>query len=181
MTLGCIYNIFGNGCKHNILEAGCNYNNLCNESMYNTFDINCHHNTFGNSCDSNKLKESSSYNTFGEDCNNNTINSYSSYNSLGNGCKGNVISTDCDNNSLGNYCEYIIFNKSYFRNIIVDSGNCNINLSTSATTSSIKKYQNVRICLGVNNTDNYKNITDTNVKQDFETLYRPKNSKTNEI
>ena len=68
--------------------------------------------------------------------------------------------------------------KSYYRYIIFDNGNSYINLNCTSTTSSSKYYQNVRIGLGVNNTTTKKTISDSNVGQTYETLYKPANSQT---
>jgi hypothetical protein len=67
--------------------------------------------------------------------------------------------------------------KSYYKHIIFDNGNCYICLNCN-TAGSGSYYQNVRIGLGVNNISTYKTLTDSNVNQDYETLYRPKSSKT---
>ena len=51
-------------------------------------------------------------------------------------------------------------------------------LNCTGTTSTLKNYQNVRIGLGVNNKTTYKEISDENVGQKYETLYRPAESQT---
>jgi hypothetical protein len=112
------------------------------------------------------------------------------YNTFNNGCSGNKFGTYCIGNIFGNYCEFnsfglgVILNdgtidvKSYYRNIIFDSGNCYIKLYCTKSTGSGSYYQNVRIGLGVNNTTTYKIISSNDVNQSCETIYKPADSKT---
>jgi hypothetical protein len=84
---------------------------------------------------------------------------------------------------LGNGCANITFGtssatKSYYRRIIIDNGNRYIYLNCEKSTSSGGYFQNVRIGLGVNNTNTYKTITDGNTNQTFETYYKPSESQT---
>ena len=97
------------------------------------------------------------------------------------GCYSNTFGDNCQNNTFGNDCDKIKFGNSskirdYYQNIIVDNGNKYIYLYCSQTTSSSKKYINVHIYSGVNNTTTWKTITDANVNQTFLTEYKPANS-----
>jgi hypothetical protein len=51
-----------------------------------------------------------------------------------------------------------------------------INLNCTASRERYNYYQNVRIGLGVNNTDTVKIIDDNNFNQTFETYYKPAQS-----
>ena len=172
----CEKNTFGGGCSSNTFGKGCFNNKLENECSYNTFGDICSDNTFGNNCYDNTFGNNCSSNTFGNGCNDNTF---------GNGCDDNTFGNDCNSNTFGNDCFKNTFGSSqsspssYYRYIIFDNGNGYINLYCTSTTSSSQYYQNVRIGLGVNNsTSTYKTISDSNVGQEYETLYKPVNYQT---
>ena len=200
---GCYYNTFGDGCFDNTFELECSYNTFGYGCHYNTFGYACYDNTFGNHCYSNTFGNECRYNKFGNNCYSNIISYKFESNTFGNSCDYNTFGYECKYNNLGNYCganilgNYCVSNtfgndcygnkfgnasrtESYYRYIIFDNGNQYIYLYSNVSKGSSKYYQNVRIGLGVNNTT-YKTITDRNVGQAYETLYRPTNSKTNNI
>ena len=179
----CSTNTFGNDCYTNTFGNDCYNNTFGNDCYNNTFGNNCYSNTFGNNCRSNTFGNSCYSNTFGNYCYNNTFGNYCSTNTFGNDCYNNTFGNGCSSNTFGNSCRYNKFGsasdtKSYYRYIIFDNGNSYIRLNCTDTTGSGKYYQNVRIGLGVNNTTTYKTISDGNVKQSYETLYRPASSQT---
>ena len=175
----CAYsNTFGNDCYNNTFGNNCSYNTFGNDCYNNTFASNCNRNTFGDAC---------RYNTFGNNCYNNTFGGYCSHNTFGNDCYNNTFWNDCYNNTFGGYCSYNTFGnnchnitfgsstqnpQSYFMNIIFESGNQNINLVCSQTTSGSSKCQNILVALGVNNTNTAKTITIDTVNQTNRTVVR---------
>jgi hypothetical protein len=179
---GCQSNTFGDDCHSNTFGNGCHNNTFGNGCLNNTFGNDCHSNTFGNNCSSNTFGNDCSYNTFGNSCQSNTFGNSCSYNTFGSGCNYNTFGNSCSANTFGNDCTRIKTGNSstirnYYQNIIVDNGNRYIYLYCSqATTSSSKKYINVHIYSGVNNTTTWKTITDANVNQTFLTEYKPANS-----
>ena len=170
---GCYNNTFGNNCYHNDCSSSFNNNTFGSSCYYNSFSVSCRYITFGNSC---------YYNTFKSNCNGIKFTSNCYGNSIGNSCSYIYFGSYATNNNIGNNCYYIIFGTSttsllsYYRNIIVDSYNRYIKLQCTSTTSNTKFYQNVRICLGVNNTSSYKTITDANTGQAYETTVTSTNS-----
>ena len=174
-------NTLGGSCYSNKFGYGCGYNTIGNNCSSNEFGYGCECNIFGNNCNWNKFGDYCSHNTFGNDCRNNTFgnNCYSntfggncSYNTFGNNCSYNTFGNKCSNNKFGSSSD----TKSYYRYIIFDNGNSYIRLYCKETTGTSKYYQNVRIGLGVNNTSTYKDISDGNVNQSYETLYKPADS-----
>jgi hypothetical protein len=162
----CSNNTFGSHCVGNEFNKSC---------VSNNFKIGCDYNNFGEKCDSN---------VFGSYCNNNKLGYACAANTFGSNCQSNKFGYYCTGNIFGNYCEFNIFGltyespKSYYRNIIFDSGNCYIKLFCTKSTGSGSYYQNVRIGLGVNNTTTYKTISSNDVNQSCETIYKPADSKT---
>ena len=147
----------------------------------NIIEEDCHCNTFGDSCYNNKLGSGCFYNTFGIVCYNNTLGSGSSYNTFGCNCNYNTLGNRCESNTFGNRCSNNKFGsssstKSYYRYIIIEDGNQYIRLYCSSTTSYSNPYQNIKIAQGVNNTTIWKDITDSNVRQTYQTVYQPANS-----
>ena len=133
------------------------------DCFYITFGSNCHNNIFGDYC---------SRNTFGDNCNYNTFQGNFTHSTFGNYCIGNTFYKSCSYITFGTSSSV----KSYCRNIIVESGNQHIYLSPTGTTSSSQPYRNVTIAQGVNNTQTYKTIEDSNVGQTFQTIYQPANT-----
>ena len=162
----CDSNSFGNSCHFNSFEQSCHSNRFANDCGYNSFEDNCSSNSFGSRCE---------YNSFGYSCSSNSFDICCCYNSFG---------SNCYSNTFGINCCYITFGesntncKSCYRRIIVDNGNRYINLNCTTKTSGYNYFQNVRVGLGVNETDTYKTINDSNTGQTFETLYKPENSQT---
>lgn len=173
--INCHDNIFGDDCYNNIFGAGC-YNNK--------FDRTCYNNIFGTDCFSNYFAGTTQGchdNQFGNDCHDNMLSELCREITFGNGCSNNIFGEDCSRIRFGNECSYIKTGtvnrlKSFYSNIIVEDGNRHIYLNCTGTLSDIRYYQNVKIALGVNNTYTWKAIDDSNVNQNFETIYRPSNS-----
>jgi len=186
-------NKFGFNCFENIIYLGesnqmagwCSYNLLISGSKYNTFGFNCRRNVLDGSCYDNKLNNSCSYNSF-----------YSSNNNrLGNQCQYNRFGSSCDHNELGNKCCYIYLCTNwqynnfknncsyisslsgtwYYRYITIEAGNQYIYLHCTSTTSSTQYYQNITVTKGVNSTTTWKTISDLNVNQNYQTIYKPAN------
>ena len=180
---GCYYNSFGNYCRDNSFGTGCYNNSFGNYCYGNSFGEDCSYNSFRTSCYSNSFGYDCYYNSFGTRCNINSFGNDCYYNSFGIICYNNSFGNYCSNNSFGTKCSFNSFGessfniKSYYRYIIFDNGNSYIYLNCTSTTSSSKYFQNVRIGLGVNNTTTYKTISDSNVGQTYQTLYKPTDSK----
>ena len=174
-------NTFGNDFSNNTIGRNCQYNTFGNYCESNTFGNNCESNAFGNYCSFNTLGDSCVFNTFGNCCTTNDFGDHCDRNAFGNSCSHNAFGDYCQSNTFGNSCEYNCFGdefdiKSYYRYIIFENGNGHIRLNCSGTTSSSNYYQNVKIAQGVNNTTTYKDITDGNVNQNYQTVYQPTNS-----
>ena len=161
----CYYNKFGNDCINNTFGTKC-YNNIFGTvNSNNEFDSNagsCSRNTFGTNCYNNKLFNSCNNNSFDIDCHDNEFGTSCTYNKFDTLCAAIKFGSNCSYNTLGNGCTNITFGisstiRSYYRRIIIDSGNRYIYLNCG-TSGSSKYYQNVRIGLGVNNTTTYKTI-----------------------
>ena len=189
---GCYYNTFGDRCSYNSFGNDCEYNRFGNSYFGNSFGYSCDDNSFGNGCSNNNLGNDLCSNTFGNDCDSNTFGNNCNQNSFGNGCSNNNLGNGCYGNSFGNYCssnrfgndcDYNSFGngcygnsfststsdlKSYYRYIAIESGNRLINLNCTSTTSSNNYFQNVRIGLGVNNTDTSKTIDIATINSNYE-------------
>ena len=182
-TIGdyCYSNTFGERCTNNTLGSMIHNITLGSNCYLNIIEEDCHCNTFGDSCYNNKLGSGCFYNTFGIVCYNNTLGSGSSYNTFGCNCNYNTLGNRCESNTFGNRCSNNKFGsssstKSYYRYIIIEDGNQYIRLYCSSTTSYSNPYQNIKIAQGVNNTTIWKDITDSNVRQTYQTVYQPANS-----
>ena len=180
----CNSNTFGEWCDENTFGNACSSNTFENNCYLNTFGEYCSSNTFGNICYENTFGKAYNYNTFENNCCLNTFGEYCSSNTFGNYCSSNTFGNYCSYNTFGNYCGGNTFGtdknnpKSYYKYIIFDNGNRKININCTATTSLTNFYQNIRIGLGVNNSDTIKTINDSNVGQTYETYYKPTNSQT---
>ena len=191
---GCTSNTFGTNCHDNTFGTNCNYNtfgNNCYNNIFGTVNSNnelvtnagsCSRNTFGTNCYKNKLFNTCNNNSFDIDCHDNEFGTSCTYNKFDTLCAAIKFGSNCSYNTLGNGCTNITFGisstiRSYYRRIIIDSGNRYIYLNCG-TSGSSKYYQNVRIGLGVNNTNTYKTIADGNINQTFETYYKPSESQT---
>lgn len=200
---GIATNIFNIGCHHNTLKNNC-YNNIFgNGCMYNVLEINCYNNIFGNSCNNNILKIGCNSNVFDNNsgsnilyslcssnkfgywcqynilysyCSDNTFSNYCDYNILYTGCMSNNFSTHCCYNIFENHCRYIYMGKSYMEHIIVESGNMNMTITSTQTTSSVNILRNFKIAQGVNNTGITKTISHDTVNDAFQTIYKHVNS-----
>jgi hypothetical protein len=159
----CSYNTFGGYCAYNTFSDDCSSNTFVSKCSYNTFGLSCYSNTFGSSCHSNTFGSDCSFNMFGSDCSSNTF---------GSDCSSNTFGSSCNANTFGNASSV----KSFCRYIRVCSGNRNLYINPTGTTSYAKYYQNVEIKEGVNNSSTYKTINDPNVGQTFLTIYKPANS-----
>ena len=183
----CYVNTFGNSCESNTFGTNC-YNNIFgtvnsnNELVSNAGS--CSRNKFGTNCYNNKLFNSCNNNSFDIDCHDNEFGTSCTYNKFDTLCAVIKFGNGCSYNTLGNGCTNITFGisstiRSYYRRIIIDSGNRYIYLNCTKSIGSSKYYQNVRIGLGVNNTSTYKTITyDGDINQTFETYYKPSESQT---
>jgi hypothetical protein len=160
----CGYNTFGNYCDSNTFGNYCGYNTFGNGCISNTFGNYCDSNTFGNYCGYNTFGNGCISNTFGDNCTYNTFGDYCINNTFGDHCFSNTFGNYCSSNTFGNYCDHNTFGasktspNSYYRYIIFDEGNKYINLNCTATLSTSKPFQNVKIELGTNNTDTYTTI-----------------------
>lgn len=178
----CYSNTFGSNCYSNTFGADCTSNTLGNNCYSNTFGYNCSFNTFGTDCIRNTLGAWCQYNSFESACFDNAFSANCRKNIFGNDCQSNTFGNNCSYNTFGSGCTHIKFGtsstmKSYCSYNIVESGNQYIYIDVTGTTSSSSQYRNVKIAQGVNNTMNYKTITDNNVNQTFQTVYQPANSK----
>ena len=168
----CYNNVFGDNCSGTVLEEDC-YNIALGESCYNI--------TLGNNCISTKIGDNCTNITVGNCCNNITVGNICFNITVGNCCNNITVGNNCFNITFGNNCTYIRFGnsssiKSNYNDIVVESNNTRIYLYCSSTTSYYNPYQNVRIVSNANNTSGWKTITDTNVKQNFTTVYQPTDS-----
>ena len=171
----------GVNCHSNTFNYACYNNSFGNDCYSNSFGGSCINNSFGNDCYSNSFENSCHINSFGGGCRNNSFGDYCFNNSFGNNCYSNSFGKSCQSNSFGNDCTLIRFGtsssiKGYYNCITVESGNQRIYLNCTTTTSSSQPYRNVTIKSGVNNTNNWKTISDSNVNQTFNTTYQPANS-----
>lgn len=179
----CSNNLFGNKCYNNKLLTGQSSSNTFGNGCYsNTFEMNCNNNSFGIGCYQNHLGERSNRNDLGNVCYLNNFGYSSNRNSFGSGCHHNEFGSIEDeigtmsNNVLGNGCEYIVFDKDYTENVVVESGNRRITLTTDQTTSNTSRLRNIHIALGVNSSSTVKTITHTTVNDEFETRYQSADS-----
>lgn len=193
-TSHCISNKFGDNCNSNTLAKNCTENTFGNNSTTNLLGSNCKNNIFGYWTMNNIVGPSGTHNIFenqthsnivGSYCYSNTFGNYNSRNRINNFCTRNTFEDGCNNNEIGqdssnnifkNGCAHITFNgKSYYRYITIESGNRYITLNCTSTTSHTRYYQNVTIAKGTNTTTTRKTISDSNVNQDFQTIYKPAN------
>ena len=178
----CYNNIFGNGCMYNILENNCYSNTFGNSCNNNILKICCNANVFNNNSGANILYNLCSSNQFGYWCQYNILYSNCSRNNFSNYCEHNILYTECMSNNFNtyccyntfeNHCRYIYIGKSYVEHIIVESGNMNMTITSTQTTSSANALQNFKIAQGVNNTGVTKTISHDTVNDTFQTIYKP--------
>ena len=183
----CSDNTFGNSCSDNTFRNYCSSNTFGNSCSDNTFGNSCSDNTFRNYCSSNTFGNSCSSNTFGKNCYNNTFGNYCSSNTFvnscsdntfRNSCSSNTFVNSCSSNTFGNSCSSNTFGKNYTYYVIVENGNKYITLTSTQTTSSSYKLQNIKIAQGVNNTTTTKTISHDTVNDAFQTEYKATNSQT---
>ena len=172
LGVDCYENLFYGNCYNNIFVSNCYNNILHNGCCNNTLNNNCYKNSLGNKCHSN---------IFNNNCYDNIIGNCCSNNTFGNNCYGNRFGHYCNMNTFGNNCYEINFGdnitiKSFYRYIIVESGNGCIGINCTETTSNNNYYQNVYISQGVNNSKEYWEISDSNVNQQFKTTIVPTSS-----
>ena len=160
---------FGYGCLSNTFGVYCSSNTFGNNFANNTFGTDCNNNTFGNMWYNNTFGNMCYSNTFGNECHNNTF---------GNNCSNNTFRVYCSNNTFGNNCKYIVFQKDYMYNNIVENGNSGIGITVTSTqtTSSSNKLQNIKISQGVNNSTTARTISHNTVNDTFQTVYQNANS-----
>lgn len=183
MTFGnsCYINEFGRNCYSNTFKSLCSDNSFGNSCTDNVFGERVSNNIFGQSCSDNILCYNCKINTLTYQCHYNILGRYCESNFYGSFCSFNIFGDSCFHNILEGSNSYIIFGnssttKSYYKYITIEKGNQYIRLYCSATTSSSNYYQNIKIAKGVNNITTYKDITDLNVNQAFQTVYQPQNS-----
>lgn len=193
-TSQCISNKFGDNCNSSTLAKNCTENTFGNDSTTNMLGSYCKNNIFGYRTKNNIVGSSGDHNIFenqahsnivGSYCDYNTFGDYSFHNRINNFCTRNTFEDGCSYNEIGqkssdnifkNGCAHITFNgKSYYQYITIESGNRYITLNCTSTTSSSQYYQNVTIAKGTNTTTTTKTISDSNVNQDFQTIYKPAN------
>ncbi|MBP5687803.1 MAG: hypothetical protein J6X22_04075 [Muribaculaceae bacterium] len=172
----CYSNTFGNNCGGNTFGNYCDGNTFGNYCYNNSFGNDCYYNTFGNGC---------SGNTFGNYCYNNSFGNYCFGNTFGNNNYRNTFGNDCGNNkfgnnflssSIGDYVNNVKVNKDYVQFILIENGNQNITITSSATTSDTFRIQNFAIALGVNNGGAVKTISHNSTNNTFKTTYQNANS-----
>lgn len=168
------YNKFDYDCSNISIASG--HNNVFMGGCHNIWMRNSYDNKFDNDCSYIYLCYSS-YNILGANCLYMKLYQYSRFNQFGLQCSYCVTGRNTEHCMFGDNCQYINFNnKSYYRYITIDSGNRNITLNCTSTTSSSQYYQNVTIAKGTNTTANTtKTITDSNVNQNYQTIYKPAN------
>lgn len=169
-------NTFGDTCSSNTFGSSFIGNNLDDNSYFNVIGTLSRHNIFGKSFNRNII---------GNDFFQNIIRDSFSDNRIGEGCYMNIFGNQCQNIFMGNTCQYNVFGndciyivfgnssttKSFYRYIIIESGNQHIRLDCSQTTSYSNFFQNIKIAQGVNNTYTWKNITSNNTSQTYQTIY----------
>ena len=177
-TLGdeCRYNTFGNKCESNTLGDECITNSFGSHVRYSTFGKACLGNSFGNACLSNSFGNRCYNNIFGNNCISNIFVNYCKSNTFGNDCKSNTFGNECSSNSFGNSVNSVRLSIDYTYYVVVESGNHNITLSSTATTSLSNPLRNITIAQGVNNTDTNKEISHNTVNDTFKTTYQSANS-----
>lgn len=172
-------NKIGSNCYGLIIEG--DYNKV-EEECYGCYILgNC--NIIGSYCHDIKFYYKSTtstsdsiYNMFRSSCNNILLGDFNSRNIFEVGCCGITLGNYNYSNIFKPNCNNISFNyKSYYRYITVESGNQYITLNCTSTTSSSQYYQNVTIAKGTNTTTTTKTISDSNVNQNYQTIYKPAN------
>ena len=183
----CVNNTFGSNASMNTFGCSAISNVFSNTVMENTFGNFLHSNNFGNYVVQNVFQHIVTNNTFGPNLygnmfgnsfRNNTLGNHVSYNIIGNSVQNNQASNQFNYNVIGNNIVGLIFNKDYIENIIVESGNGNITLTSTQTTSSTQKLQYITIAQGVNYNGTRKTISHNTLNDTFRTVYQPVNSVT---
>ena len=178
----CFYNNFGLNCSDNIFNRGCSYNIIGSGFRQNIFDHTVYDNIFGNECNNFQIGNTVNSIIIGNHCNTITIDGQSEIINIGSACYGIKIGYRCRNIVIGNNCSNIKFGgvntiKSFYNNIIIEQGNTHIYLDCGTTTSNNNKYQNIKICQGVNgdNSNIWKTIVSPNINQNYQTVYKTAN------
>ena len=173
-------NIIRSGCGDIILKNACS-NNYIGINSYNiVLEFDCVNNKIYNSCNEISISEHCRDNIFSDNCTSISLGEGCYYNKIGTSCNNIILGNHCDSNNIESDCDHIKFGKSdiirdYYNFISIDSGNRYIYLYASTNTTGSKKYQNVKICQGVNNSNTWKTITDSNINQNYQTVYKTAN------
>ena len=159
-------NAFGANAGYNNFGAGANNNSFGAYAWNNTFGAGFYGNSFGAGADGNSFGANARYNNFG---------AYARFNNFGAGAARNSFGAGANNNSFGAYVTSCVFAKDYTRYVVVESGNNNITLTSSQTTSQSSQLQNILIALGTNLSGS-KTISHNTVGDTFKTTYQNANS-----
>ena len=145
-----------------------NYNNILNNIVWLLRGnlLQCYAYYFGKNCYDSTFTFGSN-NIIGEHCYNIISTGTINNNIFSNFCN-NISLNSCEGSFFGNGCSNITSLVSSIRNIIIDSGNRFIALNSSQGNT----IQNIRIALGVNNTNTLKTI-DHVQSGTIQTTYKP--------
>ena len=157
-------NQFSNGFQRNMfVKESYGYDAVFN----NIFHERCEGNKLSEGCWGNEFAHGSSNNVLGISCNNNRF---------GPGSSEITLARTCAFNDFGAGISYITFDKGFTRNVIVESGNTNITLTSTQTTSGSNALTNIKISQGTNTTSTVKTISHNTVNDTYQTTYQAANS-----
>ena len=177
-------NSFGANARYNNFGAGANNNSFGAYAQNNAFGAGADSNSFGANAYGNNFGANAGYNNFGAGAARNSFGAYAWNNSFGANAGNNSFGADAVYNSFGAYARFnnfganvtsCVFAKDYTRYVVVESGNNNITLTSTQTTSQNSQLQNILIALGTNLSGS-KTISHNTVGDTFKTTYQNANS-----
>ena len=162
----CIGNEFKERSKNNTFGA---------YAQNNAFGAGFYGNSFGANAGNNSFGAGAARNSFGANAYGNNFGANAGYNNFGAYAWNNSFGADAVYNSFGANVTSCVFAKDYTRYVVVESGNNNITLTSTQTTSQNSQLQNILIALGTNLSGS-KTISHNTVGDTFKTTYQNANS-----
>ena len=172
----CSRNSFSQNCGSNSFSQNCGRNSFSQNCWNNSFSQNCWYNSFSQECYNNSFSQNCNNNSFSQDCSRNSFSQGCYYNSFSQDCSRNSFSQNCSNNSFSQNVQYVKLSSNYMQQVIVESGNQNLNVVCNQSTSPSQPCRNIKIEQGVGNTTSEKTVTITTRNQNYQTVVKNANS-----
>ncbi len=128
--------------------------------------------SLGSFCAEISIGGQADYISIGSDCKKITIGNNTDHIVIGDACNKCIIPDFSISVTIEANCYFIDIVPSYIRDIVVRSGNRDITIESSATTSSENRMKNIEIAFGTNLSNTTKNIVVSSVGLTHGTIYK---------